>query len=138
MKGKELKGEELVQGLIRGSAEIDRMRKEIDNVVRMIQGFLFDAISNAVTCRRDFSWKSNDGSLHGTWQVYFSRDGCRVEFIIRSYHVYDSNEGARRIPLPAVRHVYVAMGALADGIKDSVSSLNERWRPLLDAAAAAK
>ena len=139
MEDKELKGEELVGALLFGSSEIDRMRKETDQVVRMITGFL---IHNGCTMMSHrYPWKSNDGRIYGAWHVHDDKDGCFVEFTLMSRPIYDSGDGAgaSRIPLQAVQLVRAALGALVDGVKDAFpSSASNRWQPLLDAAAAAK
>ena len=136
MKPKELNGEELVRALLLGSTEIDQMRKEIESFVNMIIGFLLENRGNTMSYHSSFSWKSNDGHIGGAWQVYRSQDRYLIELMLMGGHVYDSDQGARCIQRRAVRHVRMALGALADGINNISPSLNERWRPLLDAAAA--
>ncbi len=144
MESKELKGMELVEALLLGSAEIDRMRNEIDKLVGTIIGFLdgdCPTCASATICGDSYPWTSNDGRLGGSWSVHHNEGDHIVMLIHTNSIIYNSSKtgmGASRIPFQAVQIVRAELGIFADRVKDTFLSVSDRWQPLLDAAAAAK
>jgi hypothetical protein len=135
-----MEGKELVQKLIDGSAAIDRMRKEIDSVVGMVLGFLYES--------HDFS------RFHFATEVFSSekcvwrvmRDGyehvrvaCRLRrsYGLDSYGLemaYSNIPGVVTFKCYDVKEVHDGLAVFVKGMAERFPEIEKAWRPLLDAA----
>ena len=140
METKELKGREFVEALLLGSAEIDRMRKEIDQVVGMILGLLDP---HRRTEDHFFEFRNwSDPNSRYSWFVQCIGKRWSVEFDYRHSHtetnLYRLFFGAAIIDLDKVQIVHAHLQFFVDGMRERFGELKSTLQPLLDAAAAAK
>lgn len=130
---KKMEGKELVEKLLRGSENIDRMRKEIKSVVLMVLGFVKN------------NWSTGETYVSGGCKWIVGRDcdnamqiECWVDphpsFVGPAY----TTSGNLPILLRNVQAVYGGLPVLIEGIAKTFPALKKLWQPLLDAADAAR
>jgi len=133
--------QKIVQNLIKGSQEIDRMRKEVDCVVKMIIGFVDLYHCSWEDYRRERFFLSNSKYC---WEIFMNPrpKGLEVKFL----YIEDESSPPRCLfycgqPiffLNQVKIVYDALPVFVKGMVRMFPDLQNRWQPLLDAAEAAE
>jgi len=128
-------GNEIIHKLIVGSEAIDRMRKEIDLVVRMILGF-----SHGVAWKDELvRFEGKDGF----WEIRYkqrSMQNLKAECWIVSVTAvmelaYDTQDFRfAQVPLRFVKAVYGMLPLFVEGMAKECPQLDKSWQPLLDAA----
>ncbi len=142
-------GKETVRQLIIGSAEIDRMKREVEAVVRMVIGFVDhdtlkrmrfkeDAFSSSECEWRLCSWDINGMSL---WDAKLEL-GVECWLISGDHHeikklAYQSKSGHGTFSLKNAQAIHEGLPVFIEGVAKTFPDLTKRWQPLLDAAVAA-
>jgi hypothetical protein len=125
---------EIVKGILSGSAAIDRMRKEVDDVVRIIDGLLKNELpidfNTKFTSERS-EWSIRKHPLNGG-KVYFEVKCC-----IRLSLGWQSGYSLRgEVPFHSenVQEVHECLPDFIQGVAKEFPSIEERWQFLLKAA----
>lgn len=133
----------IVEQLLRGSAEIDRMKKEIGQIIQMLVGYLnqFDLV-------RPAKEKGFDANL----ELYFekgvtrwivarnaSRDTVIIDLEIRPWDgirkVYCNQWHQSTMPSSLdILGIHESLPILVEGLAKRYPQLQEAWKPLLQAA----
>lgn len=135
----ESRGEFLRRNLSLGSAEIDRMRKEIHRRVKEVMGMILAEIDEkgqfSVTKSRDhsFSIYMGDGKCEwnfagfgSDWRVSYCLKGCGISSrCIRSEGDIRAEDAQR---------VYSSLPYFLEEMEKRFPFLTQRWQPILDAA----
>lgn len=128
----------IVQQLIDGQAEIDRMRKEIDQVVHMLLGLLSHVDrSRIVTCASQ-EWIRFNSSLC-VWMIYKANEkeihvDCRL--VKGNWQAYTTLITGYRTDYSLVKEVYSGLSVFVEGMFDRFPGLKDQVRPFLDTVAA--
>lgn len=163
MEGNELKSKELVEALLLGSAEIDRMKKEVNFLIRMVVGLIDNGqIRKSFVNKRPPSGEGPSerryevelGSLSSSsgkcdWSITFLEEEdasgdkklnwvatCWVNDVL----VYQVGNGdyCGCFKLGDLHSVHGGIWLFINGITKKFPSVLNRMQPFLDAAAAAK
>ncbi len=144
-----MQNDNIVQQLIRGSQNIDQMRKEIDQVVKMVVGlaYLSDTVSLSkrlslhIETLSGFHW-SVTGNL-----IFTNPSASKV--VIEYWEptaflgigngfcgrrIYSLGEGSKDVGTADVQKVHSDLAAFVNGMKREFSGLTRRLKPLLDAS----
>ena len=132
-------GKEVVRRLIAGSEVIDRMRREVESVVRMILGMLGEMPEgfNGVDFRSSgYHWKVSmlhpSGAVYvECWKLSFGIARREYERPILEKRIYSTRPEMCQLYLEDVETVHEALSGFVEGIAEAFPVLNERWRPLL-------
>ena len=133
----------IAQKLIKGSAKIDRMRSEVEQLVRIMIGYLSKMEANLPERRNE---RDRERPLirfqheYEAWVVgrisktsrpfialdFFLPDGIRT--------IYDSEWSNTSISVKFVKRTYAALPRLVESLAEEFPELQKAWAPLLDAA----
>ncbi len=142
----------IVQQLLKGSAEIDRMRSEIDQIIAMMIGYLTKIRPEI---RGDLPGRKHELDRSGfrfnhhdeTWIVGRIADGTNRPFIemeispwegFRTIY-YSEWAGVEKNRILSAAHVigiHAALPRLVEGLLKKYPELAQSWSPLLKAAEA--
>ena len=132
----------IVQKLLKGSAEIDRMMSEIDQIVALLIGYL-SKVEEVMPTRTKVFDRSGHKFNHGdeTWMVGRIADCGRVfiELEVSPWSglrtVYYSEWGKQHtVESYHVKGIHDALPRLVEALAKRYPSLSEAWQPLLKAA----
>jgi len=125
----------IVEQLLRGSENIDRMKKEVECVVRMVIGFAnrrvslwqdFEVEFDSPTCL----WKVQRTEYSNTLEVE-----CHLHKSYGLCSVYtNTTHFTSFFHLEEVQVVWQDLSTFVEGMATTLPALNEDWKPLLDAA----
>jgi hypothetical protein len=136
----------IAQKLLKGSAEIDRMRLEIDQLISLLIGYL-TRVNPLLPGRTDPLDRSGVRFNHGieTWIVGTTSNTNNVPFIelevspwsgVRTVY-YSEWKGVKKVTTIESSHVkgvYNALPRLVEGLLKKYPQLAEAWSPLIKAA----
>lgn len=124
-----MKRVDLVRRLLRGSSEIDRMRKEINQLVGTLRGLIENS---EIVGERNYKsetgiWSVNKyvGEIHVVWTPYP---------VGSPYKGNETTIGEEVLPMEDVKPAYDSLGVLIDGVLKDFPALSRLWQPLLDVA----
>jgi len=124
---------EVVDRLLRGSANIDRMRKEIDSVIGMLQA----SLSRCVMGDRINEAYESPLSKWKIWNTphiskpYFE---CSVKIGTNYYFGFSTDDTESQNSAYNVESVYKALPELIEGIRKRFPKIEELWQYVLNAA----
>lgn len=138
----------IAQQLLKGSAEIDRMRTEIDQIIAMMIGYLNKSdASFRLPVRTSPLDRSGLRFNHGveTWIVGCLRYDGNRQFIelevspwegVRTvyYSEWPREKKLNTIEISHVKGVYDALPRLVEGLAKQFPEMAQKWQPLLKAA----
>ena len=133
----------IVEQLLRGSAAIDQMKKEIDLIIRMLIGYL-----NQGDLVRPEKEEGFDKNLELHFEVGVERwivtrivntDEITIELEIRPWDgcrtVYYSLWGKPAAPSASdIQGIHKRLPILVEGLAKRYPQLRKAWKPLLEAA----
>ena|SRR3989338_4425789 len=142
MDAKEKEAWEMIQKSLRGSDEIDRMRREINRFVRMVIGLCEPYYYNWTEFRRGVKFLTADKSC--CWEIKIVKGKLQVEFSYCADLVWKkpfwvilySSNGAE-LPHDKVAQAYNTFPVFYIGMAKEFA-LKDRLQPFLDAAEAAE
>lgn len=136
----------IVQKLLKGSAEIDRMRSEIDKTISLLIGFLMKVepmSANPMPVRTSPLDRSGFKFNYDveTWMVGRIMDSNKIfiELEVSPWEgvrtVYNSEWGKKlTVEAGHVRGIHKALPRLIEGLMKEYPALNYAWAPLIKAA----
>lgn len=133
----------IIAQLLRGSAEIDRMKKEIDQIVWMLVGYL-----NQLDLVRPEKEEGFDENLELHFEKGVERwivtrivntDAVAIELEVRPWDgvrtVYYNQWGKPLAPSSFdIKEIHECLPVLVEGLVERYPQLREAWKPLLKAA----
>lgn len=136
----------IVQKLLKGSAEIDRMRLEIDQLISLIIGYI-----NQIRGGLDLPGRLGSLGRQGvrfesgmeTWIVGRIADGSNrifVELVVsprsgmRTVYSSEWKKLGKKVETEHVRGVYKALPRLVTELEKKFPNLTSAWAPLIKAA----
>jgi hypothetical protein len=131
-------GKEILACLIRGSANIDQMRKEINLVTGILRSFVYSVIPHAFRTERDFTKKTYETSLC-RWKVFAHKEEFHFECDLRCSHGWQLefstlSHGLRNSD--CIKKVYEGLPVLIEGLRKTFPNIEGCWQYILDASLA--
>ncbi len=135
------KNKSIIEELVFGSSEIDRMRSEIDQVLKMMVGLLKKAYPHqryifGKLCEKSFTFKISDGLY---WDLYpgSESEGSVIDLkaILHGQPkiFYTTNHNGYVIPTKDVRVVFTkALPILVESIVSKFPKVEEAMKPILE------
>lgn len=128
--------EEILDRLIRGSANIDQMRKEINLVIGMLRSCVDPLIPRTFRTKRDFTKETYEASLC-KWKVWLGDEELQFECNLRFNSGWQLgfstfNHGLRNSDY--VKKVYEGLPVLIEGLSKTFPEIEKRWQYILDAS----
>ena len=138
-------GKKIVRQLLTGSAEIDRLKREVESVVRMVLGFVDHNTLKEMRFKEEifnsyrYTWRIFVWNSTGIpWDANLKLD-AECSSLINGDHmelVYQSMHGYGLISLRDIQAVHEGLPIFIEGMAKTFPGLMKRWQPLLDAAVA--
>ncbi len=140
---------EMVNQLLRGSWDIDRMKKDIEQIVRMVRGLVAPSLESMrvpdlglqMTIYKSPScvWRMHIlgkgfGCLSQRTEVYceLSCHGQPERGLVTHYrHIHGGDTG---LSVENVRRVYESLPKFLEGMLNTFPELKERFKPFIDEA----
>ena len=139
----------IAQQLLDGSAKLNRMKGEIDAVVKMVLGMIEKEDLDDWTRRCDLNGRHTSSG----WYMFFRSSDCewgisyderRKKIYVRCaleissngrsvmYHDAYTTERRETVKLEHILRVHGSLDVFIRGMKKEFPALKERWQPLLD------
>lgn len=123
----------VVEELLQGSENINRMRREIDQVVRMVWGLAYDARGGTQRTAYDstFPCDSTDYVMH--WRIMGSKVSLwKIGSV--SIQLYCAVEGAEKINVEFVQVVHENLTFFVRGMVELFPGLQQKMEPFIKAS----
>ena len=141
-----MKKNNIASQLLNGSAEIDRMRREIHALVSLVVGYVRETYTVAA---READYQSITKSLgDGTWNINgrIVTDGdTQFTFHVTcfipefgpgtAYQYSEFEKKSHTIPARLVKAVHETLEKFVEGILEKFPAVATAWKPLIEAAA---
>ena len=128
----------IVEQLLAGSRNMDRMRKEIDLIVSMMLGIISEyslgdqpTVFSSSSCKWTISLQRQNMCAHCDIICCIGgEEDCLTPYAYCNWEPRDTKSYL-------VQHVHESLSVLVNGIAEAFPDAKVRWQPLLNAAASA-